>query len=54
MEGLALASVERSAIDAMWECLAGQGILNLEKMDQEHLDLTKEVALHSLGVESRS
>lgn len=48
---LALAS-ERSAIDVPRrslgvQYLAGQGKQNLEKMDQEHWDLTLEVALHS-------
>lgn len=51
--GLALASVERSAIDVPRrslgvQYLAGQG---KEKMDQEHLDLTLKVALHSLLLE---
>jgi len=54
---VALASVERSAIDVPRrslgvEYLAGQGKQNLEKIDQEHWDFTLEVALHSLLLES--
>ena len=55
--GLALASVERSAIDVPRrslgvQYLAGQGKEKMEKIDQEHLDLTLKVALHSLLLES--
>ncbi|KAL5766153.1 hypothetical protein ACOSP7_016770 [Xanthoceras sorbifolium] len=55
---LALASVERSAIDVPRrslgvEYLAEQGKQNLKKIDQEHWDFTLEVALHSLSFSSQ-
>ncbi|KAL5831519.1 hypothetical protein ACOSQ4_016873 [Xanthoceras sorbifolium] len=59
---LALASVERSAIDVLRrspgvEYLAGQGKQNLERIDQEHWDFTLELELpisEVLGFSTRS